>query len=81
MTSVIHAFVFVYLVNRENFERLIDEKTFRNEIVLFSIDSINTVVNEEHQVDLIPILMRQVQILKRCDLFQHQFCLKLDRNV
>lgn len=47
-------------IDRENFERLIDEKTFRNEIVMFSIASTNSVINEEHRAELVPVLMRQL---------------------
>ncbi|XP_052810287.1 small subunit processome component 20 homolog [Mya arenaria] len=48
-----------YLVPyRENFERLLDDKTFKNEIVLFSISQENSVVSPEHRPDLLPVLMR-----------------------
>ena len=43
---------------RENFDRLLDDKTFKNEIVLFSIDQETSVVNTEHRAELLPILMR-----------------------
>lgn len=46
------------MISRENFERLISEKTFRDEMVLFSINADSQVINEEHRGDLIPILMR-----------------------
>ena len=48
-----------YLVSyREHLESLIDEKSFRNELVLFSIDDTNSVVVDEHRTDLMPVLMR-----------------------
>ena len=43
---------------RENFERLMNDKTFKEEIVLFNIDRQQTVVLEEHRDDMMPILMR-----------------------
>ncbi|KAJ8314703.1 hypothetical protein KUTeg_006853 [Tegillarca granosa] len=43
---------------RENFEKLLDDKTFRNEIVLFSIDNENSIVATDHRSQLLPILMR-----------------------
>ena len=48
-----------YLVSyREHLESLIDEKSFRNELVLFSIDDTNSVILDEHRADLMPVLMR-----------------------
>ncbi|ESO12980.1 hypothetical protein HELRODRAFT_188063 [Helobdella robusta] len=48
-----------YLVPyKENFERLLDEKTFKDEIVLFSFESGVSIVKEEHRKDAVPILMR-----------------------
>ena len=48
-----------YLVSyREHLESLIDEKSFRNELVLFSIDDTNSVIQDEHRSDLMPMLMR-----------------------
>lgn len=48
-----------YLVSyREHLELLIDEKSFRNELVLFSIDDANSVILEEQRADLMPVLMR-----------------------
>ena len=48
-----------YIVSyREQMESLIDQKSFRNELVLFSIDSTNGVIQEEHRCDLMPVLMR-----------------------
>jgi len=43
---------------RENFERLLDDKTFKNEIILFSIDHENSPINLEHRPDVLPLLMR-----------------------
>ncbi|XP_063423263.1 small subunit processome component 20 homolog isoform X1 [Mytilus trossulus] len=48
-----------YLVPyRENFERLLDDKSFKNEIVAFSLDAESSVVKEEHREELMPVLMR-----------------------
>jgi len=48
-----------YLVSyREHLESLIDEKSFRNELVLFSIDDTNSVILDEHRTNLMPVLMR-----------------------
>jgi len=35
-----------------------DDKTFKNEIVLFSIDEAVTVVKPEHRKDLLDVLFR-----------------------
>ena len=43
---------------RENFERLLEDKSFKDEIVLFSIDNENSVVSSEHRPEVLPILMR-----------------------
>ncbi|XP_053397711.1 small subunit processome component 20 homolog [Mercenaria mercenaria] len=43
---------------RENFNRLLEDKSFKNEIVLFSIDNENSVIDKEHRADVLPILMR-----------------------
>uniref|UniRef100_A0A914DM99 U3 small nucleolar RNA-associated protein 20 N-terminal domain-containing protein n=2 Tax=Acrobeloides nanus TaxID=290746 RepID=A0A914DM99_9BILA len=43
---------------RENFENIIDEKKFRDELVRFTIDEQNSVVEEEHRLELMPFLMR-----------------------
>ncbi|XP_023930047.1 small subunit processome component 20 homolog [Lingula anatina] len=43
---------------KENFNRLLDNKTFKNEIILFSIDTENSVVDPEHREGLLPLLMR-----------------------
>ena len=50
-----HSYLLSY---REHLESLIDEKSFRNELVLFSIDDTNSVIEDEHRVDLMPLLMR-----------------------
>jgi len=48
-----------YLVSyREHLELLINEKSFRNELVRFSIDDTNSVILAEHRADLMPVLMR-----------------------
>ncbi|KAL3197617.1 hypothetical protein MRX96_044833 [Rhipicephalus microplus] len=44
---------------RENFERLLDEASFRSEVVLFNVDDGGEgAVLAEHRADVIPILMR-----------------------
>ncbi|XP_062441952.1 small subunit processome component 20 homolog [Rhea pennata] len=43
---------------RENLQRLLEDKTFKEEIVHFSISEENTVVKTEHRPALIPVLMR-----------------------
>ncbi|CAH1799075.1 unnamed protein product [Owenia fusiformis] len=43
---------------KANFERLLDDKTFKDEIVLFSIDSETGVVDAKHRDNLLPLLMR-----------------------
>ncbi|XP_075529751.1 small subunit processome component 20 homolog [Dermacentor variabilis] len=44
---------------RENFERLLDEASFRSEVVLFNVDDGGEgAVRAEHRTDVIPILMR-----------------------
>ncbi|XP_076467049.1 small subunit processome component 20 homolog [Babylonia areolata] len=43
---------------RENFERLMDDKTFKTEVVLFSVDEETTQVSAEHRQELLPFLMR-----------------------
>lgn len=57
--SCIMSYKYKYLMPyRENFDRLLDDKTFKNEIVLFSIDHDNSVVSSEHRPEVLPILMR-----------------------
>ncbi|KAM6154071.1 small subunit processome component 20 homolog [Erethizon dorsatum] len=43
---------------RENLQRLLDDKTFKEEIVHFSISEDNAVVKTAHRAELFPILMR-----------------------
>uniref|UniRef100_A0A8C5U5C3 UTP20 small subunit processome component n=1 Tax=Malurus cyaneus samueli TaxID=2593467 RepID=A0A8C5U5C3_9PASS len=43
---------------RENLQRLLEDKSFKEEIVHFSISEETTVVKTEHRPDLIPVLMR-----------------------
>ncbi|KAK7480717.1 hypothetical protein BaRGS_00028085, partial [Batillaria attramentaria] len=43
---------------RENFERLLDDKTFKTEVVLFSVDAESSEIKPEHRQDLLPVLMR-----------------------
>uniref|UniRef100_A0A8C4MP86 UTP20 small subunit processome component n=1 Tax=Equus asinus asinus TaxID=83772 RepID=A0A8C4MP86_EQUAS len=43
---------------RENLQRLLEDRSFKEEIVHFSISEDNTVVKTTHRADLFPILMR-----------------------
>ncbi|KAB0398882.1 hypothetical protein E2I00_007749, partial [Balaenoptera physalus] len=43
---------------RENLKRLLEDRSFKEEIVHFSISEDNTVVKAAHRADLFPILMR-----------------------
>ncbi|XP_017372073.1 small subunit processome component 20 homolog [Cebus imitator] len=43
---------------RENLQRLLEDRSFKEEIVHFSISEDNTVVKTVHRADLFPILMR-----------------------
>ncbi|KAM5288941.1 small subunit processome component 20 homolog [Ctenodactylus gundi] len=43
---------------RENLQRLLDDRSFKEEIVHFNISEENTVVKTAHRADLFPILMR-----------------------
>ncbi|XP_065514435.1 small subunit processome component 20 homolog isoform X1 [Caloenas nicobarica] len=43
---------------RENLQRLLEDKSFKEEIVHFSISEETAVVKMEHRPDLIPVLMR-----------------------
>ncbi|XP_008062889.1 small subunit processome component 20 homolog [Carlito syrichta] len=43
---------------RENLQRLLDNRSFKEEIVHFNISEDNTVVKTTHRADLFPILMR-----------------------
>lgn len=45
-------------VVRENLERLLDDKHFREEIVHFNISEETEVVDASHRARLIPLLMR-----------------------
>ncbi|XP_041354948.1 small subunit processome component 20 homolog [Gigantopelta aegis] len=47
-----------YLVPyRENFLRILDDKTFKEEIVLFSIDEESSIIKTEHRNELLTVLM------------------------
>lgn len=37
-----------------------DDKTFKNEIVLFSVDKENSIIQEEHREGILPVLMAWV---------------------
>ncbi|KAM6214358.1 small subunit processome component 20 homolog [Rhynchocyon petersi] len=43
---------------RENLQRLLEDRSFKEEIVHFNISEDNTVVKADHRADLFPILMR-----------------------
>nr|XP_021495750.1 small subunit processome component 20 homolog isoform X1 [Meriones unguiculatus] len=43
---------------RENLQRLLDDRSFKEEIVHFNISEDNTIVKTAHRADLFPILMR-----------------------
>ena len=43
---------------REHLEKLLEGKHFRHEIVVFSLEETNGVINKDHREDLLPILMR-----------------------
>lgn len=51
------------MINRENLERLLDDKYFKDEIVHFNIADEGVVVQTSHRPQLIPVLMRWVRIL------------------
>ena len=57
----------------ENFERLLNDATFRTELTMFGIDSENTIVKEEDRSTVMPILLRilygQLNLMSVC-LFQ-----------
>lgn len=42
---------------RQNFENLAEEKSFREELLHFSVDEENTILAEEHRADVIPVLL------------------------
>lgn len=42
----------------ENFNRLLNDTTFRNELTLFSIDTENSVVKAEDRPTVMPVLLR-----------------------
>uniref|UniRef100_A0A8C0GJE3 UTP20 small subunit processome component n=1 Tax=Chelonoidis abingdonii TaxID=106734 RepID=A0A8C0GJE3_CHEAB len=43
---------------KENLQRLLEDKSFKEEIVHFSISEENTIVKMQHRPDLVPVLMR-----------------------
>lgn len=49
---------------RENLQRLLEDRSFKEEIVHFSISEDNSVVKTAHRADLFPILMRYLYCLK-----------------
>lgn len=50
----------MFIILRENLQRLLEDKSFKEEIVHFSISEETAVVKMEHRPDLIPVLMRCV---------------------
>uniref|UniRef100_A0A663MTT8 UTP20 small subunit processome component n=1 Tax=Athene cunicularia TaxID=194338 RepID=A0A663MTT8_ATHCN len=48
----------LFITLRENLQRLLEDKSFKEEIVHFSISEETSVVKVEHRPDLIPVLMR-----------------------
>ena len=54
--------VFSVLFFRDNFLNLLDDKSFKNEIVVFSLDPETSVIQDEHRDGLLPVLMRLVQL-------------------
>uniref|UniRef100_A0A914WC35 U3 small nucleolar RNA-associated protein 20 N-terminal domain-containing protein n=1 Tax=Plectus sambesii TaxID=2011161 RepID=A0A914WC35_9BILA len=49
-----HKFLTPY---KENLERLVSDKSFRDELVMFSIDTQDSAVAEEHRKEFMPVLM------------------------
>ncbi|XP_077195287.1 small subunit processome component 20 homolog isoform X2 [Paroedura picta] len=43
---------------RENLQRLLEDKSFKEEIVHFSISEENTIIKPQHRPELVPVLMR-----------------------
>lgn len=50
----------IFVTLRENLQRLLEDKSFKEEIVHFSISEENTIVKVEHRPHLVPVLMRFV---------------------
>lgn len=50
--------MFFYFCLRDNFFRLLDDKTFKSEIVLFRVDEESSEVKENDRNELLPVLMR-----------------------
>ncbi|VDN18287.1 unnamed protein product [Gongylonema pulchrum] len=48
----------IALLEVGNFENLVDEKLFLNELICFTVDDQNSVIDEKHRSDLMPILLR-----------------------
>ena len=69
-------------VFRENLERLLDDKHFKEEIVHFNISEEETgVVDASHRAGLIPLLMRYERVCV-CIVCFHLLLLALDtRNI
>lgn len=54
--------LFPFCVNRENLERLLDDKHFKDEIIQFNITEETGVVEASHRAILIPLLMRYLWV-------------------
>ncbi|XP_015925192.1 small subunit processome component 20 homolog [Parasteatoda tepidariorum] len=50
-----HKFLHPY---KDNFYRILENKTFKTEVVLFSLDSQNEIIQNEHRMNVLAILMR-----------------------
>ena len=42
---------------RDSLEKLMDDKTFKNEIVLFSIDQEANVLHDDHRAEVLPVVI------------------------
>ncbi len=58
MSSVLTVCVCVCVCVRENLEKLLEDKHFKEEIVHFNISEETGVVDASHRARLIPLLMR-----------------------
>lgn len=58
--TILNCFVCFSTICRENLQRLLEDKSFKEEIVNFSISEENAIVKPIHRTDLMPVLMRYV---------------------
>ncbi|RDD45796.1 Small subunit processome component 20-like protein [Trichoplax sp. H2] len=57
--NVLLTYKYSYLIQyKENFENLLNDESFRDELTKFSIDPSSSVIDNAHRKDLIPILIR-----------------------